>query len=79
VIRAVTILGTFVALAVSAAPVVSAGTSKKSPSGPSKARVGGKTHLQGVSIGAGKDRGWFANLGAANDVSQLRASRCAPW
>ena len=58
-IRALSILAAVAALAVTAAPVASAGTSKKPPS----------PTLEGVSIGAGKDRGWFANLGAANDVA----------
>ena len=63
--RALTTLAAFAALAVSAAPVASAGTSRKPPmhdihftwnaappkAGPSKARVGGKMHLEDVSMG----------------------------
>ena len=66
--RALSMLTAVAALAVSAAPVASAGTSKKPPSptfldqpkpvtsfkpkaGPSKARVGGKMHLEDVSLG----------------------------
>jgi hypothetical protein len=69
-IRALSILAAVAALAVSAAPVASAGTSKKPPrsndeplesisflkavppkAGPSKARVGGKMHLEDISLG----------------------------
>jgi hypothetical protein len=84
-IRALTILAAVAALAVTAAPVSSAhlqpaddgagpaaaGLTKAAPpkAGPSRARVGGKMHVQVISIGAGKDRGWqFANLGAANEI-----------
>ncbi len=63
-IRALSILAAIVALAVSAAPVASAGPGNgggtdhawgvpyfKAVAGPSKARVGGKMHLEDVSLG----------------------------
>lgn len=73
-IRALSILAAVAALAVTAAPVGSAhqqpfddgagnvvgGLTKAAPlkAGSAKAKLGGKMHLEHISIGAGKDRGW---------------------
>ena len=71
--RALTILATIVALAVSAAPAASAGPLKKPPPRPAQAivligandyglvaarAVSAAPASAGISFGAGKDRGW---------------------
>jgi hypothetical protein len=54
--RALTVLAAVVALAVSAAPASAATSTKATSSGTAQGRVGGKMHLEDISLGIVTDK-----------------------